>query len=459
MMRALALVSAAAKVVAWLFVGLIILLAIWFAANRLLDEPPHPDRLSTSDHVPDTRNVAVGILGLTAPEGSDFVSYGAQVKALYMNQGPWSQIQDMVKGPNALRPSVGSDQTICWLDPDQPTWKGCLPFDQAPMVLEQNRGLLERLKALHRLDGFSGFFNYYNDAYFVLLRLSVAEMHLTLRKRDYEAAYRKWRDQYLFVKSNLRGPDVWVGKAIGLVAHGMTLPFLESLLLASPEIATAHQPELLELLRPEGMEAFNPDGIARAEYWLLSKSLESLPEDTPLGTDRLHWLAFHLGQPNRILNRYSAFAPEYAAALRLPWAEMERESGRLREKYLYPSAGGFLIDPFGSLYLASFIDSQLGIREMPRQMHITDGRLRLATLVVRVINERISDNDIPRFLASVGPHLQDPFTGAPMRWDPKDRKIYFPDPSDKCIVGAFFRVPALDRQKRASSATVNASAC
>jgi len=463
MMRALTLVRAAARVTVWLFAGLLSLVAVWFAANRLLDESPHPERLAfvgtSSDQVPDSQNVAVGILGLTAPEGSDFVSYGGQVKALYMTQTPWSQIQDMVTGPNALRPSVGSDQTICWLDPDQPIWKGCLPFDQAPMVLEQNKRLLERLKALRRLDGFSGFFNYYNEAYLLLLRLSVAEMHLALRERNYEAAYRKWRDQYGFVKGNLRGPDVWVGKAIGLVAFGTTLPFLESLLLATPEIARTHAPELLELLRPEGMEAFNPGGIARAEYWLLNNSLESLPDDTPLGTDRLHWLAYHLGQRNRILNRYSVFAPEYAAALRLPWAEMEIESSRLREKYLYPSAGDFLIDPFGSLYLATFIDSQLGIREMPRQMHVTDGKLRLATLVVRIINERITDDDISRFLASVGPELQDPFTGTPMRWDPKDRKIYFPDPSDKCIVGAFFRVPVLDQPKSASPATLNTRAC
>jgi hypothetical protein len=462
-MRALTLVRAAANAAVWALASLLVLVAVWFAANRLLDESPHPERLAfagtRTDQVPDSQNVAVGILGLTAPEGSDFVSYGARVKALYTTQAPWSQIQDMVRGPNTLRPSVESAQTICWLDPDMPSWKGCLPFDQAPQVLEKNKQLLERLQALHRLSAFSGFFNYYNEAYIVLLRLSVAEMHLTLRERDYEAAYRKWRDQYRFARGNLRGPDVWVGKAIGLVAFGTTLPFLESLLLASPEIARTHAPELLELLHPEGMEAFNPEGIARAEYWLLSDSLESLPDETPLGTERLHWLAYHLGQRNRILNRYSVFAPKYAAALRLPWAEMQIESDRLREIYVYPSAGDFLIDPFGSLYLATFIDSQLGIREMPRQMHVTDGKLRLATLAVRIMNEGITDADIPRFLASAGPRLRDPFTGAPMRWDAKDRKIYFPDPSDKCIVGAFFRLPALDKPKRDLSATVNTSAC
>jgi hypothetical protein len=92
-------------------------------------------------------------------------------------------------------------------------------------------------------------------------------------------------------------------------------------------------------------------------------------------------------------------------------------------------------------------------------MHVTDGRLRLATLAVRIITEGITDAEIPRFLASAGPNLQDPFTGAPMRWDPKDRKIYFPDPSDKCIVGAFFRLPALDKPKSELSATINTRAC
>src|SRR5205814_9310686 len=118
---------------------------------------------------------------------------------------------------------------------------------QAPTVLQQNKELLDRYKALYRLDSYENLAGYsiYAPAYLVVLKLSAAEMHVTLQQGNFEAAYRKWRDQFLFVKKNLRGTDGWVGKAIGLVAHGLTLPFLEDLMLADPSIARQHAAELV----------------------------------------------------------------------------------------------------------------------------------------------------------------------------------------------------------------------
>ena len=166
-----------------------------------------------------------------------------------------------------------------------------------------------------------------------------------------------------------------------------------------------------------------------------------------------------MGQPNRILNRYSAFAREELLRLRLPWNELEADSSRLQEKYAYPSDWDFTIDPFGSLYVTYHIRSQLKAREMLRQMHIIDGRLRLATIAVRLINENVRDKDIAGYVASAGPDLSDPFSGAPIRWDPKDRKIYFLDPTDKCVVGSYFRVPSRKKSGMATTSEINTKAC
>src|SRR5882762_6028998 len=319
MIQAAAFVRAVAKITLWLFVALLSSAVLWFAANRLLDESPDPSRegflVSSQDLIPNERNIAVGILGLTAPEGLDFVQYGSRVKALYASNAPQGEIQEMVRGPKTLRPTVDSDQVTCWLDPGDPIfkeWKNCLPFEQAPNVLEQNKELLKRYKALYRLGSYSSLDIYYNNAYFTVPKLLAAEMHLSLRGRSYGVAYRKWRDQMVFVKGKLRGPDTWVGKAIGLVDFGMAFSFLEPLLVANPQVAKVHFAELSEILRPEGMDAFNPEGIVRAEYSILKKSLQFPPQENPeRPVDRLHWLTFHLGQPNRILNRYYAFAREY----------------------------------------------------------------------------------------------------------------------------------------------------
>jgi hypothetical protein len=97
---------------------------------------------------------------------------------------------------------------------------------------------------------------------------------------------------------------------------------------------------------------------------------------------------------------------------------------------------------------------------MLRQMHIIDGKLRLATIVVRLVNENVQDKDISGFSTSTGPDLRDPFSDAPMRWDPKDRKIYFSDPADKCAIGSYFLVPSHKKNSKISGSSItNTRAC
>jgi hypothetical protein len=461
--RAATLSRALARLIGWTFAALLVAIAIWFAANRFFDAPPSalhdPFLVSPNDRIPDAENIATGLLGLTAPPKSDILVYGAKIKALYASNAPYAQITELAQGAGTLQPTIKAGQANCWLDPDWTQFEGCLPFQQAPEVLAANRELLERLNSLYGLKKYVALEIYsFSDPFLTLLRLSVAEVQLALRRGEHEAAYRKWRDLLTFVKRRNRGTDTWVGKAIGLVAMGMTLPALESLLMANPNTARVHASELYELLRPEGVAAYDPDGIVRAEFAMLREALEYLPPNA-WEQDRLHWLAFYFGQKNRILNRYASLAPKYAAALRLPWFESRKQMDLLRQDHLYPSDGEFLLDPFGSLFITNYMNGQLKAREMVRQMHIVDGRLRLATLLVRYINERIPDPQVPHFLASAGPELRNPFSGEPMRWDPKDRKIYFPDPEEKCIVDAWFRLPNLSQPARLGPSTVNTGAC
>jgi len=450
-----------AKAAGGLLAVLAVLLGAWFAANRLLDEPVSPAQaaLLAADNVPDRRNAAVGLLGLAAPRGADFMQHGVRVKEMYARNSPYEHIVDSVRGPRALRPTVENQQIICWLDPGLPLSGDCLPFDRAPAVLEENREILERYKSLYALAGYSAAGGYDFDAASVLAKLAVAEMQLYLRKGDAESAYREWRRALSFAKGNLRGTDGWVGKAMGLVMLGTTLPFLDPLLLADPAVARRHRAELLDVLRPDGVAAINPDGIARSEFRLLSRAFERPPVRVPnAGVDRIHWLAYHFGQKNRALNRYAAFAPEYAASLSLSWGEMEKESERLRKKHVFPGALEFILDPFGSALYAQFVDGLLKAPVMLLQVHAKDGQFRLATLLVRLINENVRDADIPAFLRAAGPGYYDPFSAAPARWDPKDRKIYFVHPVEKCAVLSFVRVREAGKGRQPPS-PVNMRAC
>src|SRR6185436_7633589 len=150
-----------------------------------------------------------------------------RVKEMYARNAPQEFIQDMVRGPRALRPTVENRDIICWLDPGLPPIEGCLPFDAAPDVLEQNGEILARYKSLYALDRYAAAGGYDFDAVSVLSKLVVADMQLDLRKGDAEAAYLKWRAQLKFSRGNLRGTDSWLGKAMGLVVLGTAMPFVD----------------------------------------------------------------------------------------------------------------------------------------------------------------------------------------------------------------------------------------
>ena len=464
MSRTVAGVRLLVRAFSWLAAGILAIVVVWYAANRLLDPPLHAAARAldaAQDRIPDDRNAAVGVLGLTAPSGADFMAYGAKVKALYVANAPHDQIVKLLQGPRTLQPTVESGQVTCWLDPDWPlALEGCLPFGKAAEVLEANRELLARLRRTYALGAYARTDAYFNQAYLTLIKLSIADMQLDLRQGAHETAYRKWREQFGFVRASVGSTDNWLGRAVGLVAMGMTLPVLENLVHADPGIAKRHAAELYELVRPDGIAAFSPEGIVRGEYALLAHILSHLKEEKKSSPDhRLHWLVERLGQKNRILNRYAGFAPEYVRAMLLPYKNLQGEYDRLREKYHEPEAWDLAIDPIGSVFSAVHIDSQLKIRAMVQQMHYLDGRLRLTTLALRQMNENVRDAEMTRFLADAGPGLGDPFSGQPMQWDPKDRKIYMVDPDERCLVMAWFRLPASRGAPRPSPSPVSTNAC
>jgi hypothetical protein len=434
--------------------GLFCLILVWFIANRTLDQAPDRARpshvLAPQDRIPDSRNIAAGILGLSAPPGTDFVQHGAKVMALY-RIASWDEVQAMLKGPTSLRPTIESTDISCWLALDLPAHKGCLPFEQAPVVLKQNSELLDRYHALADLDALQAEDNYYNSSYFAAVKLAIADVYLDMRAKNYEPAYQKWRSQFSYARRALRGFDTWVGKTIQLVVFGYNFSVFEDLIVNNPDLARVHRDELLQLLTPQGIASFNTDGLVRAEYSIMERAFNRPNPAPSRSEDLMYWLAYHLGQKNRIVNKFASFDRDYGGAMRLPWPDMQRQLGVLREKYISSVDNwDFFIDPFGSLFVAVYVAGHVKTGEMVKQMHISEGRLRLGTLLIQLINANVSDADIPRFLSNAAPVLTDPFSGKPMSWDSKTRRIYFSDPDEKCSI-TYVRVP--DRRNSGSAKT------
>ena len=209
----------AVKTCLWLLGVIVFILAIWFSANRLLDQEPDPQRerfiLAPTEQIPDDQNVAIGILGLSAPAGSDFLKFGREVKAQIASGASSDRIEELLQGPGTLSPTVTSNQIDCWLDPEYPASakrKDCLPFSDALEVLRMNQDALDRYKSLYQMGAYSADWALNSKNFLVLMKLSVAEMHLALQHQQYENAYLLWRDQFAFIRRNLHGSDTWVGK-------------------------------------------------------------------------------------------------------------------------------------------------------------------------------------------------------------------------------------------------------
>lgn len=187
----------------------------------------------------------------------------------------------------------------------------------------------------------------------------------------------------------------------------------------------------------------NPAGLARAENLDIERFFKTPYVMHPEYEDRLEWLGWKLGQPNRVLNRHLAYSMVYSTTLRQPWTKLADEIARVRNQY--ESLGWeHLIDPFGSIIFFRNVYWQLKPNNsMLRQVYIQDGRLRLTTLVVRILKSSVKDRDIPAFLTNVERELYDPFSEKPMRWDSKKGRIYFMTGEDGCSI-APFRVPVWD---------------
>jgi hypothetical protein len=434
--------------------GLFCLIMVWFIANRTLDQTPDPRRqslvLSPEDRIPDSRNIAAGILGLSAPSGTNFVEYGLKAMALYRSAS-WTEVQRMLKGPTSLQPTIESTDINCWLALDLPAIKGCLPFEQAPIVLKQNSELLGRYHALADLDALQADANYYNSAYLTVSKLAIADVYLDVRANNYESAYKKWRSEFSYTRRALSGFDTWIGKAIQMVVFGYNFSTFEDLVVANPNLARVHRDDLLRLLAPQGAAAINADGLVRSDYSIMERAFDRQTPGPSLSEDPIFWLAYHLGQKNRILNRFASFESDYGEAMRLSWPDMQRQLGVLREKYVSSvDDWDFLVDPFGSVFMATYISGHVKTGEMVKQMHMSEGRLRLGTLLIQLINANVSDADIPRFLSHADPALADPFSGKPMNWDSKTRRLYFSDPNEKCSI-TYVRVP--DRRNSGKAKT------
>lgn len=405
----------------WITLALVPVIAAVWLTDETLD--PNFDRFYTDHHriVLDKDNAAVGLAGLDAPVGADFMAVGLVVfKNAQLNLiSPQSKVQT-TKAKNKIE-FVGSREELdCWTDipesaKDAPR---CASEKRLNEILRANATLLDRYWQVARTPHFQGY-NPNGNLFLMINRLIAADVQLKLRHGSYEDAYQEWWGNYRFLSRMISSDVTWIDKAVFCVADGFSLESAESLIHTYKGIATLHGDELLDMLEHGGMARWNLAGLMRAEYDLHYQLTNIL--NTQI------W--FH---PNFIRNRMLHSAQDYLMAIDSPPSLVaDRTLAVLRENGgLNSWTNDYLRDPMNTFIVRGLLlnltpHTAVGLL---KPMYIHDARRRALTSAVLIKRRGLKDDEIAKFLASVGPELKNPLTGDPMSWDAKKRVIRFVNP-------------------------------
>ncbi len=388
------------------------------------DEPLDPNyhRFYTDNHkeVANQENVAVGLAGLDAPSGVDFMQVGlAAFKSAQANQS-LKQSEAQLDQPE-LKDKIAfvgtKEELDCWigLREAEDTAPQCASEQRLKDILHANKILLERYWKIAQLPHFQGL--PVNTQIFIdIHRLIAAEIRMKLNHGSYEDAYAEWLVNQQFVNRMIGEEAGWMEKAIFIVADSYSKASAESLFHMYTGIGTRHGDELIPLFSSAGLSRWNLPGTLRAEYDVWQPFVAAYEPQ--------FW--FH---PNYIRNNWLHSSQAFIAAAQDPQNFANQEA----RKVLFESGGfrswsnDYFKDPMNTVLVRGFLLDSLGYKsiDLLKSMHISDAKQKAMTLALLIKRRNLKDREVASFLENVDLELRNSFTGKIMTWDAKKRAIVF----------------------------------
>ncbi len=379
--------------------------------------------------VPDRENVAIALMGISAPLGTDLFEHGRFVSNA-IDSTDYDKAQKKIDAKGELRLTINGDELDCWiwLEP-RGTDRICPDANGVKKILADNRELLNRYRSMYLLPAYRpSYFGRNGRPRIALNKLIAAEIGLDLRSGNHEAAYQKWRGNYIFISRMVGAETSMVDKLLWQVPEGISLSCLEELLFTAPSIRLTHSKELLSQLNAPSIDRWNLKGMLRAENRPLARMFEG---------DLQSWV-----RPNVIRNRAYRLAQAFLAVDQSNGEKLIVGMNQVGENLTKDK--GWSLNEF--LYLGNeslaklMLSSQVEIPQMADSWLRRLGEMRLLSLSIIIANDRIADRDISQFLLDTAPILRNPYSGEPMRWSLENRVLYFCLPSNHGSV-AQMRLP------------------
>lgn len=396
-------------------------LGIGGCANIPNDEPLDEGAAAfyqTSANAVDSNNASIGLMGLSAPTGQDFMAYGRALAAQPI-AFTLAEAQKRSEVPNALTVKWNQERMNCWMDDYEPFAQDpkCAPIEEAIQTLQDNAELLQRYQSVLKLPAASGIIKAGGVRSIEMAKLTAIAIKVDLRQGRSEEAYRTWANQYSFWRRMSVVGRTWVEVAIGLVNEGYALSGIESLLFRSPQLIDKHYDELFSLISPVGIVRFNFPGIMRAEFGHVMRAYEADENRAAI-------------LPNYITNRHYRYAQQVLEVAGKP-ASALNDIGANSCKCLKPIELNASDPRFTAS--AEFIrpSVHIGTFELIKSMYDKNRRMALLSMRIRIFKERVPDSQIAAYLAANAANLREPFTDGPMQWDQGKRLLYFDNPDNR----------------------------
>ena len=366
------------------------------SASTVVDEQLDPQAaafFAASDPPGDPNAAAIGLRGLGAPLGSDFMQYGRE------------RVDRWESDPDPVSIVWEPEKVDCWLYIDDSTISAednarCAALEgDIVKNLRDNALVLDRYRAVQHLPG-SPLRAARGTLLIQMVKLTDIDMTLDSRHGRHGEALGKWVTHHSFLQRMSGAAESWVGAAICQVNENLDLATLESLLWRAPTISDEQADRILDVLRPSTMARYPIANLMRSGY----KGVRYFYENSP---DK-EFLA-----PRYITNRYYRYAQHVIDSAEMPMEFINDFDLGPGDASFWPSR--------------QFLERQLHFHsvEIIKSMHRSNRWMRLLTMKVRIMKEKVSHDRVPEYVAVHGDELQDPVTGFPVRWDSKRGVIYF----------------------------------
>ena len=244
---------------------LTIFFGLWFIIAAFIDESPSEDLAQYysfhQDQTTDYRdNIFVGMLGLYAPEDTDYYLYGQQQ---ITNFGV--QAQNQIKLTESL--SISDLQCLIKYDDRNFDRDICPPLQSFVQYMKENRVLLERYALLTQLERFDHVIFHIDlyaqqyEGFIHLNKVVLASYAVLLMQGRIDDAVARYNDHIRFIKKLIQAEANFIGFSVAMKA-------LEDLIFFHPYIVNA--------LRRHGIQStYNIESLAfrMEEYKRIVKSV------------------------------------------------------------------------------------------------------------------------------------------------------------------------------------------